>query len=158
MKNSSMPWKTCAVLSEIPISTWGRFATEVADPEHESREQHPDRVQPPEEGRDDRGEAVARRDGGLELADRSRHLTHPGEPPASAPARRKQNHTMRGREKPPKPPARGASPLTRISNPLRVRDMNTNSTTTVTTARCTRPSPRVGRSCHSWKLADWGKL
>ena len=82
--------------------------------------------------------------------------------PASPPESPKHSHTVREREKPPKAAARGASPLTRISKPLSVRDMNTKSTATATSARsaprCTRPAPRVGRVCQAWNSIDSGKL
>ena len=82
--------------------------------------------------------------------------------PARAPESPKQSQVVPGGGKPPKPLARGASPLVRISKPLRVRDMNTDNTTTTMTAntapRCTRPSPKVASRCQSLKLMDLGKL
>src|SRR3954453_16996253 len=55
-----------------------RLAAEIAHREHEAGEQHADGAEPAEEGYDYGGEAIARRDAGLELADGSRDLADPG--------------------------------------------------------------------------------
>src|SRR4051812_9959263 len=65
-----------------------RLAAEIAHREHEAGEQHADRVEPAEEGYDYGGEAIARRDTGLQLADGSRDLANPGKP--GEPARQQE--------------------------------------------------------------------
>src|SRR5271155_452122 len=54
------------------------FAADESQRQKQSGDQDADRIEPSEEGDDDGGEAVARRDVGLQMSDRPRHLDNTG--------------------------------------------------------------------------------
>src|ERR1700729_829775 len=56
----------------------GIFAADEGKGEKQARDQDSDWIEPAEEGDDDRREAVARRDVGLQISDRSRNLDDTG--------------------------------------------------------------------------------
>ena len=98
-----------------------RLAAEIGQRQHQAGGDDAERIEPPEEGDDDRGEAVAGRD---RLAAAGRSAPETSEmpaSPASAPDSRKAKNTMPAREKPAKRPARGLWPSTLTSKPFSVR-------------------------------------
>src|SRR5262245_47489284 len=56
------------------------LATNEGERQEQAGDQYPDRVQAAEERDDDRSEAIARRDAGLQVADRARDLDDAGKP------------------------------------------------------------------------------
>ena len=74
-----MPWNTPVTALRQADLDLRRLAADIGQRQEQAGEQDAERVQPAEEGDDDRGEAVAGRDRGDELADRTGHLEHAGE-------------------------------------------------------------------------------
>ena len=74
-----MPCSTCAILRGDLQAGLDRLAAEIGKRDHEAGDEDADRVEPAEEGDDDRGEAVAGRDHRLQLSDDARHLHDAGE-------------------------------------------------------------------------------
>src|SRR5690242_908399 len=74
------------------------LAADEGQRQEQSGDQDADRIEPAEEGDDDGGEAVTRRDAGVEMADRPRHLDDAGEPGKRARAREGEQHQPIGAE------------------------------------------------------------
>jgi hypothetical protein len=68
------------------------LAAKIAYRHHKAGYQHAQRVEPTEEGDDDSGEAVTRRDARLQLSDRSRHLADPGKTGEPAGQEERERH------------------------------------------------------------------
>lgn len=91
-------------------------------------DQNADRIEAAEEGDDDGGETVARRDDRLQLLISLITTIMPARP-ASASDRAKAKVVILRLEKPAKEPARGLRPSTLISKPISVLRMTTASST-----------------------------
>ena len=77
-KKSSMPWNTRVIWSDTPKRDLHPLAAEIGEREEEAGEEDAERIQPAEEGDDDRREAIAGRDADAELPDRTGHLADAG--------------------------------------------------------------------------------
>ena len=94
-KNSRMPWNTLVRSSRRPSSAICALSPPmIGQRQEQAGDQDAERIEPAEKGDDDGGEAVARRDAGLEMTDRPGTSMMPARP-ASAPEIRKVNSTRR---------------------------------------------------------------
>ena len=136
----------------------------IGERQEQPGEDDAERIQPAEEGDDDGGEAVARRDAGLELADRPRHFEDAGKAGERARDREGEQHQAIGAEagEARRPAARRRRTL--ISKPMIVRPSSTAASMTTTSANtepaCRRPAPtnRVGSVATPVELGGGGKL
>src|SRR6185312_4608585 len=118
------------------------LAADEGERKKETGDQNADRIEPPQKGDDDGGEAVTRRYARIEMADRSRHFDDAGETGQRARNREGEEHEAVGVE--PGEPRR-AAPTTRISKPLIVCPSSTAASMTAMRVRiepaCRRPTP-----------------
>src|SRR6516165_531576 len=74
------------------------LATDEGERKKKTGDQDTDRIEPPQKGDDNGGEAVARRHAGIEMADRSRHFDDPGKAGQRAGNREGEEHQAIGVE------------------------------------------------------------
>ena len=91
-----MPWNTPVTALRQAELDLRVLAAEIGQRHQQAGEQDPDRVQPAEEGDDDRGEAVAGRDRGHQLADRPGDLEQAGQAGQAAADQQREPDDPRG--------------------------------------------------------------
>ena len=98
MKKSRMPWKTLAILSEMPSETCALSPPMIAQRQQQPGEDHADGIEPAEEGDDDGDEAVVRRIGRLQLARDAHDVAGAGKAREAAREQEAEEHRALGGE------------------------------------------------------------